>query len=262
MAIKHDQFLLFGDSITQQSGNQDRGFGFAPALQDAYIRRLDVVNRGLSGYNTDQALKVLTSIIPTPEQARVRFLMVFFGANDASLAESRNGQHVPLATYKENLAKIVTHDSVKAHNARIILVAPPPVNEHLMLPGDIARGFEKCSRTAVTTRSYAQAVCELGKELGIPVLDLWTAFMSTTGWKIEDPDIPGGLHLPENSVLTDFLHDGLHFNPLGYRILFDELMELISVHWPDQVPARLPFLLPMWNDPAAWDAFEKSSVGV
>jgi hypothetical protein len=30
----YDQFLLFGDSITQQSGCQDRGFAFAPALQD------------------------------------------------------------------------------------------------------------------------------------------------------------------------------------------------------------------------------------
>lgn len=30
----YDQFLLFGDSITEQSGCQDRGFAFAPALQD------------------------------------------------------------------------------------------------------------------------------------------------------------------------------------------------------------------------------------
>lgn len=30
----YDQFLLFGDSITQQAGCQDRGFAFAPALQD------------------------------------------------------------------------------------------------------------------------------------------------------------------------------------------------------------------------------------
>jgi hypothetical protein len=30
----YDQFLLFGDSITQQSGCQDLGFAFAPALQD------------------------------------------------------------------------------------------------------------------------------------------------------------------------------------------------------------------------------------
>lgn len=44
-----DQFLLLGDSITQQSFGQDRGFAFGAALSDAYVRRLDVVNRGLSG---------------------------------------------------------------------------------------------------------------------------------------------------------------------------------------------------------------------
>ena len=30
----YDQLILFGDSITQQSGAQDTGFGFAPALQN------------------------------------------------------------------------------------------------------------------------------------------------------------------------------------------------------------------------------------
>jgi hypothetical protein len=33
-ASKCHQFLLFGDSIIQQSGDQKRGFGFAPALQN------------------------------------------------------------------------------------------------------------------------------------------------------------------------------------------------------------------------------------
>lgn len=79
----YDQFLLFGDSITQQSCSQADGFAFSPALQDgmtrpfrfphkippirvlhlclclpthsdhqsprlAFIRRLDVINRGFS----------------------------------------------------------------------------------------------------------------------------------------------------------------------------------------------------------------------
>lgn len=61
----YDQFLLFGDSITQMSSNQDLGFGFEPALQDGqsipsganyslltlftvYCRKMDVLNRGFS----------------------------------------------------------------------------------------------------------------------------------------------------------------------------------------------------------------------
>jgi len=30
----YDQFYLFGDSITQDSFNQERGFGFSAALQN------------------------------------------------------------------------------------------------------------------------------------------------------------------------------------------------------------------------------------
>jgi len=29
-----EQILLFGDSLTQNSSSQDRGFAFAPALQE------------------------------------------------------------------------------------------------------------------------------------------------------------------------------------------------------------------------------------
>lgn len=52
---------------------------------------------------------------------------------------------------------------------------------------------------------------------------------------------------------------GLHFNPAGYDIFFQETMKVISEEWPDQVPERLPMVLPPWNDPAAWKAFEASA---
>ncbi|OCK78432.1 SGNH hydrolase [Lepidopterella palustris CBS 459.81] len=258
MAAAYDQFFLFGDSITEQSSDQGRGFSFAAALQYAYIRRLDVVNRGFSGYNTDQAVDVLPMIIPAPEYARIRFLMVFFGANDASIPEALNKQHVPLARYRENLLRIVTHPAIVAHKPRVILVTPPPVNEHLQWIRDKARGFERVSRTAVATKSYADAVCELGKELGIPVLNLWKTFISKTGWKIEEP-IPGSMEINENSILEDLMHDGLHFNPAGYRILYDEMMKLIAEHWPDQLPENLPYIFPTWNDDLAWETFEQKT---
>ncbi|OCL09250.1 SGNH hydrolase [Glonium stellatum] len=255
MPTAYDQFILFGDSITQESGAQQRGFSFAPALQNAYIRRLDVVNRGLSGYNTDQALKVLPNIIPSPERVQVRFLMIFFGANDASLPEAVNKQHVPILRYKENLAKIITHPAIVAHKPRIVLVAPPPVNEYLIWVDEKDMGYDKPSRTALGTKSYADAACELGEELGIPVLNLWGAFMSKTGWSIGEP-VPGSLNVVQNSILVDLLHDGLHFNPMGYQILYDELMKLIAKQWPDQLPDNLPYVLPRWNEPSEWVSFD------
>lgn len=63
----YDQFVLFGDSITQYSCSQELGFGFFGALQHgkyllpyfvhirkvtesllAYIRKMDVINRGFA----------------------------------------------------------------------------------------------------------------------------------------------------------------------------------------------------------------------
>lgn len=34
----YDQFLLFGDSLTQQSCSQAEGFAFTPALQDGMTK--------------------------------------------------------------------------------------------------------------------------------------------------------------------------------------------------------------------------------
>ena len=38
-----DQFVLFGDSITQHSFSQQNGFAFGAELSDQYARRLDVI---------------------------------------------------------------------------------------------------------------------------------------------------------------------------------------------------------------------------
>lgn len=47
----HNSIICFGDSLTQQGS---RSGGFVTSLQEAYIRRLDVINRGYSGYTSRQ----------------------------------------------------------------------------------------------------------------------------------------------------------------------------------------------------------------
>ena len=101
IANVQDIFLIFGDSITEVSFEPEhRGFGQRLArtyllsliinipaccgyqtlstnhiTADVYARRLDIVNRGLSGYNTDWGLRVLKQAscflkcsIPLPSQ--------------------------------------------------------------------------------------------------------------------------------------------------------------------------------------------------
>ncbi|KAJ5824600.1 Esterase SGNH hydrolase-type subgroup [Penicillium robsamsonii] len=241
----YDQFLLFGDSITQMACNQELGFAFHAALQEAYSRRLDVVNRGLAGYTTAHAVKVFDKFFPSPQTANVRLMTIFFGANDACVPAHE--QHVPLDQYKENLKTIIQHPATRAQNPRLILISPPPVNEYQVEKFDAEKGCPFPSRTASYTKSYAAAACEVGSALNIPVVDLWTAFMKTTGWKEGEPLI-GSRDAPDNEKLSSLLTDGLHLTPSGNRIVYDELMKVVEANWPDQTPEALPMVFPPWGE--------------
>ncbi|KAF4314343.1 putative gdsl lipase acylhydrolase family protein [Botryosphaeria dothidea] len=246
MAALYEQFLLFGDSITQASSPAD-GFGFAAPLQQAYARKLDVVNRGFNGYNTDKALTVLPRFMPSPGQAKT----VFFGANDACVEGSSSKQHVCLEQYMENLRTICTHPLVRAHGPRLVIITPPPVNEYKMEVVDIAKGHDGLQRTAEHTKKYANAARKVGEELKIPVLDLWTIFMTRAGWAAGEP-LPGCRGVDRNALIEELMYDGLHLTPQAYKIVIEELLSLIASAYPDQTPEKLPSVLPAWNDGDAW----------
>lgn len=257
-----EQFILFGDSLTQQAFSHEHG-ALGPALTDAYIRRLDVINRGFSGYNTTQALQVLPLFMPSPSRARVRFFAIWLGANDARLPNTPGGpqQHVPLEQYKANLKAIATHPCVQAHQGiRVLIITPPPVDERMMLDVDgVARdGQSPPRRTSMTTSLYAAAACDVGAALGIAVLDLWHATMLRIPNSIVQRDnayyYAGMLHVAESASLQKLLRDGLHLSRAGYEVCFQELMRCIDRLWPDQIPDQLPFVFPRWDDERAWKA--------
>ena len=110
------------------------------------------------------------------------------------------------------MEKIITHPQIVAHNPRIVLIAPPPVNEHLWWPRDQANGHAAVSRTAAATKEYADAACEVGAKLDIPVINLWKAFMAkaafqSDSWKTGD-DLPGSLAIPQDDALVELMYDG------------------------------------------------------
>jgi len=200
--------------------------------------------------------------VPPPDQAKIRFMTIFFGANDSSLPDAPNKQHIPLDEFTKNLMDIMSHPQIKAHDPRIILVAPPPINEHLWWPRDQSNGYASVTRLAGATKTYADAVVQLGAELGLPVVNLWKAFMAKTDfkadiWKLGD-DLPGSLDVSQNDALVELMYDGLHLNPAGYEIFYQELIKVIAEQWPDQSPEKLPMVLPPWNDQEAWKQWESA----
>ncbi|KAL7271478.1 hypothetical protein RUND412_005762 [Rhizina undulata] len=242
----YDKVVLFGDSITEQSFEQTRGFGFGAAILDVYRRKLDVIPRGFSGYNTAHALHVLPQIIPpVSPTSRIKLMTVFLGANDAVLPGQL--QHIPLEEYVTNLRVLLTHPVFKPHNPKFVLIAPPPICEYLTQADDAAKGKPKVQRLAANTKKYSDAALALGKELNVPTVDLWKAFTDYAGGWEEGKSLPGSKELPENEKLAELLRDGLHFLPQGYKILYNEVMKTIVENYPELNPEALQFVFPHWE---------------
>ena len=116
--------------------------------------------------------------------------------------------------YSQNLKDIIRHSSVEPHKPKIVLITPPPINEYQIEISDSLRGYQEKTRTAEHTKKYADACRQVGHELDVAVLDLWTAMMRRAGWK-PGQDLESSKCLPENPVLKDMLRDGL--SELGSR---------------------------------------------
>ena len=153
---RRKRFVLFGDSITQQSFAPG---GWGARLADAYARRADVVLRGYSGYNTEWALPLVPEVFlpsgsssdgrnggggdgsagggddESNEQRRLRrpnaLVTIFFGANDAALPDRHSArQHVPLERFRRNLAEIARAAAATVEpGGLVLLVSCPPVDE-------------------------------------------------------------------------------------------------------------------------------------
>lgn len=184
---RYPKIILFGDSLTQFS---HQAGGLAQRLADTYQRRLDVVNRGFSGYNSTWALQLLPHIFPVAQEDHGRpleLVAIWLGANDA--AGPGSSQHVPVARYSDNLHQIVEHFRVATPRARLVFITPPPV-----LPPFRERSL---------TIQYVEAVRAIGAQLQVPVVDSFAAIEAAAG------DAEG---------LRNYLSDGLYLLPAGYEV--------------------------------------------
>lgn len=72
-------------------------------------------------------------------------------------------------------------------------------------------------RTHEVTKSYAQAVVDIGNKRGVPVVDLWTALWKEAG--------------ETNKGLEPLLPDGLHCNEISYKASTNSLC---TMSWYNQ----------------------------
>ncbi|CAJ2510164.1 Uu.00g060640.m01.CDS01 [Anthostomella pinea] len=242
MAYKpYPQVVLFGDSLFQGCSQIQEGFSFQGALQHHCVRVFDVINRGLSGYNTKNALEVFPDMFlpPSSSNPSIEYLLVLLGANDACLPIPTCTQGVPIDQYKANLVKIITHDLIKAHNPKILLITPPPLDEIRTRKDDLKSDShgQPCRKAAVNAE-YSEVVRKVASEVpGVVVLvDLYEALMkrAVSLTKESNPSWhPSGrppLGYPEGQRggLEQLLTDGLHMSGEAYRVLFDLVKDHIK----------------------------------
>eukprot|EP00633_Aureoumbra_lagunensis_P009295 CAMPEP_0197320516 /NCGR_PEP_ID=MMETSP0891-20130614/60409_1 /TAXON_ID=44058 ORGANISM="Aureoumbra lagunensis, Strain CCMP1510" /NCGR_SAMPLE_ID=MMETSP0891 /ASSEMBLY_ACC=CAM_ASM_000534 /LENGTH=273 /DNA_ID=CAMNT_0042811965 /DNA_START=172 /DNA_END=993 /DNA_ORIENTATION=+ len=217
---RRKRIVLLGDSITQMSFS-DGGFG--AALADRYQRRLDVLNRGYSGYNSRWLLELVQNDVFLRDEELggedTMLVTIFLGANDASLAEHNFRQHVPIDEFVKNIQSLIA--IVNKHSTgNIIIITPPPVGEQQRLVyqrtryGDQATGI--LERTNKNAGLYAQALVKIAIQFNLPYIDLWNDMQT------QEPTNFGPV----------FLSDGLHLSPQGYRFLADRLAHTINAHFP------------------------------
>lgn len=103
---------------------------------------------------------------------------------------------------------------------RIILITPAPVNTKQWNKPDSPRVFE-------TTRSYAEAVKEVGEKENVPVADVWTKIFDAAGRSEE--------------ACEKYLSDGLHLTSDGYNVRANsnsDLSGLLTSKIKDRLPGR------------------------
>lgn len=92
-------------------------------------------------------------------------------------------------------------------NTKFLLLTPPPVDEPVRTLDLASRAVPLGpDRDAERTRLFAEAVKEVGREAGVPVVDTWTGIMQAA-------EREGGLER--------YLVDGLHLSAEGYRVVFE-----------------------------------------
>ncbi|KAJ7098072.1 GDSL Lipase/Acylhydrolase [Mycena belliarum] len=165
--------------------------------------------------------------------AKIKILVVWFGANDACVESS--SQHVPLPKFIANLKDMVSLIHSADPETRVILITPPPVNTH-QRTADLSSRVTPLAldRTFEATRAYAEGVKEAAAASKVSVVDVWTALWTAAEEREE--------------ALSEYLSDGLHLRPEGYAVVYEALMKTIEQEHADLHYERIGYVFPVWTE--------------
>ncbi|XP_003743842.1 isoamyl acetate-hydrolyzing esterase 1 homolog [Galendromus occidentalis] len=211
--------FCFGDSLTQRSFNTEDGC-WGAMLASRYQRKVDVLNRGFSAYNSEQATCLLPRLLPKGAPAPY-VMLIWFGANDCCVPQAP--QHVPLDDYESNLKSIMNHAAtVGIPRERVVLLTPPKYDHKAwvahkakdgVLESQVGRGEDLCE-------DYARRCAEVASRNGTLLVDVCAAMKARDDWR-------------------SLMLDGLHFNVDGAKFIASLLASVL-----DPIIESLPCIFP------------------
>ncbi|XP_028082000.1 GDSL esterase/lipase CPRD49-like isoform X1 [Camellia sinensis] len=167
-------------------------------------------------------MQVLDQIFPKDAATQPSLVIVYFGGNDSLGPHSSGlGPHVPLPEYIENMRKIALHLKSLSNTTRVIFLSCPPVNEAEVQENTRnSKIFSELVRTNELCQSYSEACVELCQEMGVKVVDLWTAIQQRDDWS------------------TACFTDGVHLSAEGSKVVVEQILKVLNeaewepcLHW-------------------------------
>lgn len=188
---EHGQVVLIGDSLTEIYNTGDFFTEFTRTGGKW------VYNRGISGDTSDRMAQRLydNALVIAPS-----VLVMLIGTNDVA-------RGIPAAEIAANIADCIDQTHTRSPQTKIVLQAVYPVNHDM----------SKAARSMVGSRSNA-AIAELNDLLRTLATQQNVTFL----------DLTKDLSDADGNLNAEYCYDGLHLNAIGFSIVTERLLPLLS----------------------------------
>ncbi|KAI1314885.1 hypothetical protein EDD11_001608 [Mortierella claussenii] len=232
MTGSDDDCVLFGKIVILADSIAKYGYthatqGWLGFLTDEWAGRADIVLRSFPESKSSST-------------APVKLVVIALGTDDASFPHTR--QHVALDAYKDNLRSLIStirypESPHYSPDTQVILTTPAPVHD-TMWEASVTGISRPVDHSNNVTKDYADACVEVGQELNVPVVNIWSEIMC---------QVEGTCPLHESDQLEDYLMDGLNLKRMGNEVLYKGIMNAVAEHYPQLHPVCWPTVFPGYS---------------
>lgn len=186
--------VCLGDSVTAGAGRSGvRAAETYPRVLQSLMKAEKpltwVVNAGVGGENTRQALQRVTNVFSP--HTRIDAVVLMYGLNDAALVDpgptDRVEPRIPVKEYRENLVALIRE--TRRQGARPILCTPNPMTPAYPYAGKGA--YAKSPDINFALKPFVAAAREVALQEVVELVDIYAVFERTPNWETLFPD---GIH--------------------------------------------------------------------